>query len=120
MTERVALCSDLAVLIRSVDVDAMTDCSNFGGAESMVMKFHGHVHGEVQANFLALSASKPHIFMRDALKLFQIVRANVRLSIAIPSLLLFLIHVLCKNQKSQNEIEPRRGPLRSSSRFGGV
>ena len=35
----------------------------FRGAESMVMKFHGNVRGEVRVNFLALFASKPHIFM---------------------------------------------------------
>ena len=32
------------------------------GAEGMVMKFHGNVRGEVRVNFLALFASKPHIF----------------------------------------------------------
>ena len=34
----------------------------------MVMKFHGNVRGEVRVNFLALFASKPHIFMCGALK----------------------------------------------------
>ena len=58
------------------------------GAESMVMKFHGNVRGEVQVNFLALFASKPHIFVCGALKLSGIVRANVRLNIAI--LMLFV------------------------------
>ena len=57
---------------------------SFRGAESMVMKFHGNVRGEVRVNILALFASKPHIFMCGALKLSGIVRANVRLSIAIP------------------------------------
>ena len=52
----------------------------------MVMKFHGNVRGEVRVNFLVLFASKPHIFMCDALKLSGIVRANVRLNIAIPIL----------------------------------
>ena len=52
----------------------------------MVMKFHGNVRGEVRVNFLALFASKPHIFMCGALKLSGIVRANVRLNIAIPML----------------------------------
>ena len=50
------------------------------------MKFHGDVRGEVRVNFLALFASKHHIFMGGALKLFGIVRANVRLNIAIPVL----------------------------------
>ena len=57
------------------------------GAESMVMKFHGNVRGEVRVNFLALFASKPHNFMCGALKLSGIVRANFRLNIAIPMLL---------------------------------
>ena len=56
----------------------------FRGAESMVMKFHGNVRGEFRVNFLALFASKPHIFMCGALKLSGIVRTNVRLNIAIP------------------------------------
>ena len=55
------------------------------------MKFHGNVQGEVRVNFLALSASKPHIFMRGALQLSGIVRANVRLNIAIHMLSLSLI-----------------------------
>ena len=29
----------------------------------MAMKFHGNVQNEVRVNFLALFASKPHIFM---------------------------------------------------------
>ena len=37
-------------------------------------------------NFLALLASKPRIFMCDAPKLSGIVRANIRLNIAIPML----------------------------------
>ena len=52
----------------------------------MVMKFHGNVRAEVRVNFLALFASKPHIFMCGALKLSGIVRANVRLNIAIAML----------------------------------
>ena len=32
------------------------------GAESMVMKFHDNVQGEVRVNFLARFASKPHFF----------------------------------------------------------
>ena len=56
------------------------------GAESMVMKFHGNVRGEVRVNLLALFASKPHIFMCSTLKLSGILRANVRLNIAIPML----------------------------------
>ena len=32
------------------------------GAESMVMNFHGNVRGEVRVNFLALFASKSHLF----------------------------------------------------------
>ena len=55
----------------------------------MVMKFH--VRGEVRVNFLALVALKPHIFMCGALKLSGIVRANVRLNIAIPMLFWSLI-----------------------------
>ena len=58
----------------------------FREEKSMVMKFHGNVRGEVRVNFLALFASKPHIFMLGALKLSGVVRANVRLSIAIPRL----------------------------------
>ena len=58
----------------------------FEGAESMVMKFHANVRGEVRVNFLTLFASKPHIFMCGALKLSGIVRADVRLNIAIPML----------------------------------
>ena len=54
----------------------------------MVMKFHGDVRGEVRVNVLALFASKPHIFMCGALKLSGIVRATVRLNIAIPILVL--------------------------------
>ena len=57
------------------------------GAES----FHGNVRGEVQVNFLALFASKPHIFMCGTLKLSGIVRANIRLNIAIPMLVLSLM-----------------------------
>ena len=52
----------------------------------MVMKFYGNVRGEVRVNFLARFVSKPHTFMRGFLTLFRIVRANVRLNIAIPSL----------------------------------
>ena len=48
------------------------------------MKFHGNVRGEVRVYFLALFASKPHIFMRGAHKFSGIVRANVRLNIAMP------------------------------------
>ena len=54
------------------------------------MKFHGNVRGEVRVNFLALFASKPHIFMCGAPKLSGIVRANVRLNIAITMLFLSL------------------------------
>ena len=32
-----------------------------GGAESMAMKFHGNVCGEVRVNFLALVAAKPQV-----------------------------------------------------------
>ena len=49
----------------------------FGGAESMAKKFHGKVHDKVPVNFLALFASKPHIFMCGALKLFRFFRVNV-------------------------------------------
>ena len=44
------------------------------------MQFHGNVRGEVRMNFLALFASKPNIFMCGALKLFRILRVNVRLN----------------------------------------
>ena len=50
-------------------------------SKSMAMRFHGNVCGEVRVNFLALFASKTHIFMCGALKFFRIVRANVRLNI---------------------------------------
>ena len=56
----------------------------------MVMKFHGNVRGEVWVNFLAILASKPRIFICGALKLSGIVRANVRLKIAIPMFFLSL------------------------------
>ena len=56
------------------------------GAESMAMKFHGNLRGKVRVNFLALFASKPHIFMRGALDEFRVVRANVCLNFAIPML----------------------------------
>ena len=42
-------------------------------------------------NFLALLALKPHIFMCGALELSGIVRANVRLNIAIPMVFWSLI-----------------------------
>ena len=66
----------------------------YWGAESMVVKFHGNVRGEVRVNFLALFASKPHIFMCGALKLSGIVRANFCLNIAIPMLFWSLTYVL--------------------------
>ena len=50
----------------------------------MVLKLHGNVRDEVRVNFLALFASKLHIFMYGALKLSGIVRASVRLKNAIP------------------------------------
>ena len=53
----------------------------------MVMKNNGNVR------FLALFASKPHIFMYGALKLSGIVRANFRLNIAIAMLFLSLTRV---------------------------
>ena len=43
-------------------------CLNSGGAESMVMKFHGNVRGEVRVSSLALFVLKPHIFMCGAFK----------------------------------------------------
>ena len=52
----------------------------------MVMQFHRNVRGELRVNFLALYALKPQILMCGALKLSGIVRANVRLNIAIPIL----------------------------------
>ena len=63
----------------------------FRKEKSMVMKKHDNVRGEVRVNFLALFASKPHSFMRGALKLSGIVRAKVRLNIAISMLFLLLI-----------------------------
>ena len=54
----------------------------------MVMKRNGNVRGKVRVNFLALFLWKPHIFMWGSLALLRIVRANVRLNIAIPSLFL--------------------------------
>ena len=54
--------------------------------KSMVIIKNGNVQGEVRVNFLALFASKPHIFMCGALKLSGIVRANFRLNIAIAML----------------------------------
>ena len=50
------------------------------------MKLHGNVRREVRVNFLALCASKHHVFKCGALKLSGIVRANVRLNIAITML----------------------------------
>ena len=64
------------------------------------MKFHGNVRGEVRVNFVALFASKPHIFMCGALKLSGIVRANVRLNIAI----LMLFWSLISNEVVQNSV----------------
>ena len=51
------------------------------GAESMVMKFHGNVWGEVRVNFLALFCLKPHIFMCGALQWSGIVRLNIAILI---------------------------------------
>ena len=59
---------------------------HFRGVESMLIKFHGNVRGKVRLNFLALFASKTHIFMCGALELSGIVRANVRLNIGTPML----------------------------------
>ena len=50
------------------------------------MNFHRKVRGEVRVNFLAAFVSKPHTFLCGSLSLFRIVRADVRLNIAIPSL----------------------------------
>ena len=56
----------------------------------MATKIQGHFRGEVWVNFLALSVSKPHMFMCGSLMFFRTVRADVRsdvrLKIAIPSL----------------------------------
>ena len=52
--------------------------SLIGGTESMAIKLHGNVRGKVRVSFLALFASQPHILMCGALKVFRIVRANVR------------------------------------------
>ena len=60
--------------------------STIGGADSMVMKFHGNARGKVRVNFLPLLVSQP-IFSCVAPSLCSgIVRVNVRLNIAIPSL----------------------------------
>ena len=53
----------------------------------MAMKFHGNVRDEVRVNFLAPFLTGRHIFMCGALKLFRIVRADVRLNFSIPSLI---------------------------------
>ena len=74
--------SDLILKIRSLGV--LSHHLKFREEKSMVMKFHGNVRGEVRVNFLALLASKPRSFMCGALRLSGIVRANVRLNIAIP------------------------------------
>ena len=71
----------------------------------MVMKLHGNVRGEVRVNFLALCAWKPHIFMCGALKLSGIVRANVRLIIAIP--MLFVPKL--KSSKEKGEMLKTKG-----------
>ena len=52
----------------------------------MAKKFHGNVGGEVRVNPLALLATKPHIFMRGALKMFWIVCAHICLNFVNPSL----------------------------------
>ena len=67
----------------------------------MVMKKHGNVRGEIRVNFLALFASKPHILMCGALKLSGIVRANVRLDIAIAMFFLSLTS-LAKHRRFRN------------------
>ena len=74
----------------------------------MAMKFHGNVRGKVRVNSLARFASKPHVLTRGALKLFRIVRANVRLNFAIPILFWFLIRapnarVLLSLRKSKDQ-----------------
>ena len=71
----------------------------FREEKSMVMKLHGNVRGEVRVNFLALFASKAHIFMCGTLKLSGIVRPNVCLNIAIP--VLFLSHASQRAQRSK-------------------
>ena len=65
----------------------------------MVMKKKCNVRGEVRVNFLALFASKPHIFMCGALKLSGIVRANFRLNIAIAMLFWSLTKVIIDSGK---------------------
>ena len=54
------------------------------GAESMVMKFHGNARGQSSGEFSGPFCLETHIFKCSALKLSRIVRANVRLNIAIP------------------------------------
>ena len=50
------------------------------GRQSTAMKFDGNVCSEVQVNFLALSASKTHIFVCGALKKVRIFSADIRLN----------------------------------------
>ena len=76
--------SSLAKILLILDLGPSIDgCSTSSALDrireekNMVMKKHGNVRGEVRVNFLALFASKPHIFMCSALKLSGIVRANV-------------------------------------------
>ena len=67
----------------------------------MAMRFHGNVY-ELQVNFLALFASKPHIFMCHTLKLFRIVRANVHWTFAIPSRFWPLTETWSRDKMSEN------------------
>ena len=66
-----------------------------------------------EVNFLALFASKPHIFMCGAINLSGIVHANVRLNIAIPMLFIFSLKrpTGLLNQKLQIA-QHQWGPLR--------
>ena len=66
----------LAGMASHVQVSGMKP---FRSTERTAMKFHGNVRGEVRVNFW-LFTSKPRICMCGVLKLFRIVRANVRLN----------------------------------------
>ena len=75
-----------------------------------------------RVNFLALFASKPHIFMCGALKLSGIVRANFRLNIAIAMFFLSLtfVHALSFSLRG-NGRRPDKIPFSEASKtgFGG-
>ena len=79
----------------------------------MVMKRNGNVRGEVRVNFLALFASKPHVFMCGALKLSGIVRANFRLNIAIAMLFWSLTLVFADSNKRPEQLMATKDPKKT-------